>query len=136
MEKNYRYLQIFSGLIILIFLSTYAAAQLNAGSKSMHILFDLNYNIVQLLEVSFVVLYCFSGGIRASIWTDIAQSIVMIIAMFLMVIFGIKELGGMSNVINNLQNISPNYMNWFPSSNFSDYFFAPFLFIMGWCFLE
>ena len=124
--KNYRYLQIFSGLIILIFLSTYAAAQLNAGSKSMHILFDLNYNIGAIIGGIIVVLYCFSGGIRASIWTDIAQSFVMIIAMFLMVIFGIKELGGMSNVINNLQNISPNYMNWFPSSSFSDYFLHHF----------
>ena len=100
----------------------------------MHILFDLNYNIGAIIGGIIVVLYCFSGGIRASIWTDIAQSFVMIIAMFLMVIFGIKELGGMSNVINNLQNISPNYMNWFPSSSFSDYFFAPFLFIMGWVF--
>ena len=41
-----------------------------------------------------VVLYCFSG---TSIWTDIAQSFVMIIAMCLMVFFGIKELGGISN---------------------------------------
>ena len=132
--KNYRYLQIFSGLIILIFLSTYAAAQLNAGSKSMHILFDLDYKIGAIIGGIIVVLYCFSGGIRASIWTDIAQSFVMIIAMCLMVFFGIKELGGISNFLNSLQNISPNYMKWFPSSNFSDYLFAPFLFIMGWVF--
>ena len=51
-----------------------------------------------------------------------------------MVFFGIKELGTISNFLDSLHNISPNYMNWFPSSNFSDYFFAPFLFIMGWIF--
>ena len=100
----------------------------------MHILFDLDYKIGAIIGGIIVVLYCFSGGIRASIWTDIAQSFVMIIAMCLMVIFGIKELGGISNFLNSLQNISPNYMKWFPSSNFSDYLFAPFLFIMGWVF--
>ena len=132
--QNYRYLQIFSGLIILIFLSTYAAAQLNAGSKSMYILFDLDYRIGAIFGGMIVVLYCFSGGIRASIWTDVAQSSIMIIAMFLMVVFGIKEIGGVSNLFYNLQNISPDYMKWFPSSNFSDFFFAPFLFVLGWVF--
>ena len=132
--QNYRYLQIFSGLIILIFLSTYAAAQLNAGSKSMHILFDLDYKVGSIIGGIIVILYCFSGGIRASIWTDIAQSSVMIIAMLLMVMFGISELGGISSFFNGLQNISPNYMKWFPSSSFSDFFLSPFLFIMGWIF--
>ena len=28
-----------------------------------------------------VAVYCFAGGIRASIWTDAAQSMVMIVAM-------------------------------------------------------
>ncbi|PPR42683.1 MAG: High-affinity proline transporter PutP [Alphaproteobacteria bacterium MarineAlpha8_Bin1] len=132
--KNYKYVQLFGGLIILIFLSTYAAAQLNAGSKSMHILFGLDYRIGAIIGGIIVLLYCFSGGIRASIWTDAAQSFVMIVAMFLMVIYGINELGGLSTFINELHKISPNYMKWFPSSNFSEFFLAPFMFIIGWFF--
>ncbi len=132
--KNYKYVQLFGGLIILIFLSTYAAAQLNAGSKSLHILFDLDYRLGAIIGGIIVLLYCFSGGIRASIWTDVAQSIVMISAMFLMVIFGIKEVGGFSNFINQLHNISPDYMKWFPSTNFSDFLLAPYMFIIGWFF--
>ena len=132
--KNYRFVQVLGGLIILIFLSTYAAAQLNAGSKSMHVLFGLDYRIGAIIGGVIVILYCFSGGIRASIWTDAAQSFVMIFAMCLMVIFGIKELGGISNFTHELYNISPDYMKWFPSTGFSDFFFAPFLFILGWVF--
>ena len=131
---NYKYVQLFGGLIILIFLSTYAAAQLNAGSKSMHILFGLDYRLGAIIGGIIVLLYCFSGGIRASIWTDAAQSLVMIIAMFLMVFFGIKELGGFSNFINELHNISPDYMKWFPSTEFSEFFLAPYMFIIGWFF--
>ena len=72
--KNYKYVQLFGGLIILIFLSTYAAAQLNAGSKSMHVIFGLDYRLGAIIGGVIVLLYCFSGGIRASIWTDAAQS--------------------------------------------------------------
>ena len=131
---NYKYVQLISGLIILIFLSTYAAAQLNAGSKSMHVLFGLDYRLGAIIGGVIVLLYCFSGGIRASIWTDVAQSLVMIIAMFLMVIFGIKELGGFSSFINQLYKISPDYMKWFPTTNFSEFFLAPYMFILGWFF--
>ncbi len=131
---NYKYVQLISGLIILIFLSTYAAAQLNAGSKSMHVLFGLDYRLGTIIGGVIVLLYCFSGGIRASIWTDVAQSFVMIIAMFLMVIFGIKELGGFSSFINQLYKISPDYMKWFPTTNFSEFFLAPYMFILGWFF--
>ena len=132
--KNYKYVQLFGGLIILIFLSTYAAAQLNAGSKSMHVIFGLDYRLGAIIGGVIVLLYCFSGGIRASIWTDAAQSLVMIIAMFLMVFFGIKELGGFSNFINELHKISPDYMKWFPSTKFSEFLLAPYMFIIGWFF--
>ena len=132
--ENYRYVQLFGGLIILIFLSTYAAAQLNAGSKSMHILFGLDYRLGAIIGGIIVLLYCFSGGIRASIWTDAAQSLVMIVAMFLMVFFGIKDLGGYLNVVDQLHRVSPDYMKWFPSTDFSNFFLAPYLFVIGWFF--
>ena len=132
--KNYKYVQLFGGLIILIFLSTYAAAQLNAGSKSMHVIFGLDYRLGAIIGGVIVLLYCFSGGIRASIWTDAAQSFVMIFAMFLMVFFGIKEVGGVSIFIDELHKISPDYMKWFPSTNFSEFLLAPYMFIIGWFF--
>ena len=132
--NNYKYVQLFGGFIILIFLSTYAAAQLNAGSKSMHILFGLDYRLGAIIGGIIVLLYCFSGGIRASIWTDAVQSLVMIIAMFLMVFFGIEKLGGFSSFINQLHGVSPDYMKWFPSTNFSEFYIAPYMFIIGWFF--
>ena len=132
--KNYKYVQLFGGLIILIFLSTYAAAQLNAGSKSMHVIFGLDYRLGAIIGGVIVLLYCFSGGIRASIWTDAAQSFVMIVAMFLMVFFGIKEVGGFSIFIDELYKVSPDYMKWFPSTNFSEFLLAPYMFIIGWFF--
>ena len=77
----------------------------------MHILFDIDYKLGAIIGGIIVLLYCFSGGIRASIWTDVAQSIVMIItAMFNGNFFGIKELGGLSKFMTQLhQNFSRLY---------------------------
>ena len=100
----------------------------------MHILFGLDYRLGAIIGGVIVLLYCFSGGIRASIWTDAVQSLVMIIAMFLMVFFGIEKLGGFSSFINQLHEVSPDYMKWFPSTNFSEFYIAPYMFIIGWFF--
>ena len=71
----------------IVFLGTYAAAQLNAGSKALHVLFGWDYSIGAIMGAIMVLLYCVAGGIRASIWTDAAQSFVMISAMCLLFSF-------------------------------------------------
>ena len=47
-----------------------------------------------VLGALIVVVYCFAGGIRASIWTDAAQSIVMFVAMLLLCGIALSSLGG------------------------------------------
>ena len=74
---DWRSIKLFGGLATLMFLGTYAAAQLQAGSKALHVLFDWDYQTGAIIGAVMVVAYCFAGGIRASIWTNAAQSFVM-----------------------------------------------------------
>ena len=67
-----------AGLMTLFFLGLYAAAQLNAGSKALHALFGWHHYTGALIGALIVLLYCVAGGIRASIWTDVMQSVVML----------------------------------------------------------
>lgn len=76
-----RVLQRAIGLISLVFLLAYASAQLVAGSKALHVLFGWPPWAGAVMGSLLVTLYCLAGGIRASIWTDAAQSIVMIMVM-------------------------------------------------------
>lgn len=78
---DYRWIRVFGGLVTVIFLGTYAAAQLKAGSKALYVLFGWDYSVGAIIGSLIVLIYCFAGGIRASIWTDVAQSFVMILAM-------------------------------------------------------
>jgi len=135
---DYKYLRIIGGLITVLFLGTYAAAQLNAGSKALHVLFGWDYSMGAIIGAVMVLLYCFAGGIRASIWTDAAQSFVMVAAMALMLFIGLKELGGVSSFVSQLHNVSPDYMNWFPPDHpLGDAMggvLGPLLFVLGWFF--
>ncbi|MCY4644822.1 MAG: sodium/proline symporter [Bacteriovoracales bacterium] len=131
---NYRILRIVGGVITVAFLGTYAAAQLNAGSKALHVLFDWDYSVGAIIGAVMVLLYCFAGGIRASIWTDAAQSFVMIVAMGLLFFFAVSEIGGMYAFSTALDNVSPTYTKLFPSNLPLGGVTGPLLFLLGWVF--
>ncbi len=86
-----RYLLAF---ISLIFLLSYAGAQLIAGAKAIKTMLDWSIMEGAILGAVIVLAYCLAGGIRASIWTDAAQSVVMIIAMIIILYTAINAAGG------------------------------------------
>ncbi|MEW6647263.1 MAG: sodium/proline symporter [Pseudomonadota bacterium] len=131
---NYRVLRFLSGVMILLFLGTYAAAQLSAGSKALQVLFDWQHWTGAVMGAVMVLLYSFAGGIRASIWTDAAQSIVMIGAMFLLMAAALDSLGGWSAFVAGLHAVEPGYMQLFPVVEGYGPWLGPLLFVAGWLF--
>jgi sodium/proline symporter len=102
-----RAIVIVAALLTLVFLGVYAAAQLKAGSKSLHVLFGWNETVGAVLGAVIVVVYCFSGGIRASIWTDAAQSMVMLVAMAGLLVYAFVAVGGPAELGARLWAIDP-----------------------------
>ncbi len=100
----------------MIFLGTYAGAQLTAGSKALSVLFGWDYSVGVLLGAGIVVAYCFAGGIRASIWTDTAQASVMFLAMFLLMAVAVGEIGGFRIMWSQLEAIDPSLIDWRPAN--------------------
>ena len=127
-QPGYRWITVISALITIFFLGTYAAAQLLAGSKALNSLFgwDLAWGII--IGAIVVVIYCFSGGIRASIWTDSVQTVVMIGALLLLFFVTISAGGGVGNIFDNLGQIDSNLVTLFPSD--LPWGFLPFF--IGW----
>lgn len=125
--KNYR---LITGILITVFLSIYAAAQLKAGSKALHVLLNWDISVGAIICAVLVVAYCFAGGIRASIWTDAAQSVVMMLAMTLLFIFSVLDLGSLQLFIQALSQVSDSYLNLFPNLPFG--IFGIVAFILGW----
>jgi len=131
---NYKILRMICGVITIIFLSIYAAAQLKAGSKALFVMLDWEYYIGAIMGAFIVLLYCFSGGIRASIWADSAQSFLMIAAMGILFITAIDQSGGVSMFIDKLRAVSPDYLSVMVQSDSSSELTATFLFLTGWMF--
>ena len=123
-----RWISIISALITIFFLGTYAAAQLLAGSKALNSLFGWDYSWGIIIGAIIVVIYCFSGGIRASIWTDSVQTIVMIAALLLLLVFTIIAGGGAGNIFKDLGQIDANLVRLFPTD--LAWGFIPFF--LGW----
>lgn len=132
--QNFKRVRIVGGLVTLIFLGAYAAAQLSAGSKALHVLFDWDYSVGAIVGCVMVVAYCFAGGIRASIWTDAAQSIVMIVSMAILAVTAVVSMGGWNEFVLALHNVSPSYMNLFPADMAWGPVLGPVMFVMGWVF--
>lgn len=105
-----------AGALTFVFLGVYAAAQLKAGSTALHGLFGWDLSVGAIIGAVIVVIYCFSGGIRASIWTDAAQSLVMIIGMTLLLILAFGKIGGPFQLIESLREIDPALAHWFPQN--------------------
>ena len=61
-----------------------------------------------------VVAYCYAGGIRASIWTDAAQSCVMIVGSVILCWVALGEVGGISGMHDGLEAQNPALTNFLP----------------------
>lgn len=103
-----------AGLLTLLFLGAYAAAQLIAGSTTLHTLFDWPMWAGSMIGVVIVTVYCLAGGIRASIWTDAAQSVVMFVAMGLLLGMCLVEVGGPTGLMESLRAVDPNLARLVP----------------------
>lgn len=132
--KEQRWLRLVIGIITILFLGTYAGAQFKAGSKALHVLLGWDLDVGAYIGAVIVFIYCLAGGIRASIWTDAAQSLVMIFAMSVLLFFTLAEVGGVNLFIEKLHQVSPSYMSLFPDDAYREAFSGKVLFILGWVF--
>ena len=119
-----------AAVLSVLFLAVYAAAQLTSGGKALYVMLGWSEVIGILIGFVLVVAYCYAGGIRASIWTDAAQSSVMIIGSSLLCYVAMQEVGGISGLHEGLESQNANLTSMVPADlNFgvSLWIFAFFL---------
>ena len=130
---DFRILRRVAAVLTIIFLGAYAAAQLSAGGKALQGVFGWNPDVGAVLVAVVVALYCFAGGIRASIWTDVLQSGIMLVAMAMLLSAGVAAVGGIDSAISQMAEI-PGYLNWFPDDLIVPGGTGAILFVAGWFF--
>lgn len=109
-----RWITLTSGFITIAFLAVYAATQLQAGSKALSVIFGWDYAIGIVLGAVIVTIYCFAGGIQASIWVGSIQSGLMIASMLMLVGVAVAYSGGPIGLFHRLDAIDPTLLRLSP----------------------
>lgn len=104
-----------AAVLSVVFLAIYAAAQLVAGGVALRAMLGWSEVVGILIGFVLVVAYCYAGGIRASIWTDAAQSCVMIVGSTILCYVAVSEAGGFSGLHNTLESVDAGMVNLFPA---------------------
>lgn len=104
-DKKYM-LSVIAAIVIIIFFVPYTASGFSACGKLFSSMFGMNYKTAMILSAIVIVCYCTLGGFLAASITDLIQSIVMTIALF--VVLGLSEgiIGGFDKIFDTAKNMT------------------------------
>jgi SSS family solute:Na+ symporter/sodium/proline symporter len=120
-----------SALMAVIFLGAYATAQVAAGGKALQGVLGWTPQLGAIISAGLILAYSAVGGIRASIWTDAAQSIVMMLAMTVLLWMAVAGLGGPAASVEQMGAI-PGFLDLFPKEVLFPGAIGIALFVVGW----
>ena len=107
-DKNI--LMCIAAIIIIVFFIPYTASGFAACGKLFSSLFGIDYHFAMIVSAIVIVAYTATGGFLAASTTDLIQSIVMTVALFVVVGFGINVAGGLDAVMENARAL-PGYLS-------------------------
>jgi solute:Na+ symporter, SSS family len=108
--KSYgsEFIRWFVALVILIGMPLYAAAVLIGGAYFMSITIPgLLFSDALLIFAVITAVYVITGGLRAVMYTDALQGLLMIVGMIVILAITITTLGGIENANQQLTNLAP-----------------------------
>lgn len=114
--------KILSGIIGFIYVMLLVGMQFTAMGITIAVLTKLPYQTSLLISAGIILLYTGRGGIRAVTFTDVLQFIVLILAIPILLITILREIGG----INILLEKVPNSHIMISEENFRRYLFLCF----------
>ena len=90
------FVQGFGGIIIFLFMPLYTAAVLIGAGRFIETTFagQINYNVAILIYILIVTCYVLAGGLKAVMYADAFQGVIMFVGMGALLIFTYAKLGG------------------------------------------
>ncbi|MBN2964540.1 sodium:solute symporter family protein [Sulfurospirillum sp. T05] len=97
-----KFIQVFGGVLILLFMPLYASAVLIGGTHFIAAYFQADYHLSLLVFSIIITGYVIAGGLKGVMFTDALQGVIMFVAMVLLAIFTLDSLGGLSEAYEKL----------------------------------
>ena len=112
-NDNSRLLRVVSSIVIVVFFTLYTSSGIVAGGKLFESYFGLNYEMGLYITAGVVVAYTLFGGFLAVSLTDFVQGCIMFVALVLVPIVTISEVGGVSEIHASINTINPALLDIF-----------------------
>lgn len=104
-------LRVISALVILLFFTFYTSSGMVAGAKLFEASFGLEYQSALWIGTLVVVSYTLLGGFLAVAWTDFIQGILMFLALIVVPIVAVNNMGGWNAAVDAVGQINPDHLN-------------------------
>jgi SSS family solute:Na+ symporter/sodium/proline symporter len=106
-------LRITSSIVIILFFTLYTSSGIVAGGKLFESSFGLTYEVGLYITAGVVVLYTLFGGFLAVSLTDFVQGCIMFIALVLVPIVAISDVGGTDAMMQAIEKVDPTFIDLF-----------------------
>lgn len=111
-NDNSRIIRVLCAAVIIVFFAIYTTSGLVAGGKLFESSFGLSYETGIYLTALVVVSYSTFGGFTAVSVTDFVQGCIMLVALVLVPVVAVLEIGGMNTTITQLLNLQPSLLSF------------------------
>ncbi len=101
-------LRLTGAFIIVVFMTSYVAAQFNAGAKALTTALDLPLIVSLIISAVLILVYMVLGGYIAVAYNDVVRAVIMIFGLVIFPAYGIYKIGGLSNL---LQQLEPSHVD-------------------------
>ncbi len=92
-----------AALVIALAWFAFVGGQIIAGGKLLQVTLGMNLTLAILLAGTVILAYTVMGGLKAVIYTDVFQMVILLIGIvFLLVPIGLYQLGGWSGMVEQL----------------------------------
>jgi len=109
-DDNSHLIRILCALVIIIFFAIYTTSGVVAGGKLFESSFGIDYRIGLYVTAGVVVAYSTFGGFMAVSTTDFVQGCIMLLALVIVPIVTIMNLGGWSSLETRLTELNPDLL--------------------------
>ncbi|KON85610.1 proline:sodium symporter PutP [Sporosarcina globispora] len=104
-------LRVVSAIVILIFFTFYTSSSLVGGAILLENSFGMDYTLALWVGAAVILSYTLFGGFLAASWTDFIQGILMFLALIIIPIEAIQELGGWNETLDQISAIDPTHLD-------------------------
>lgn len=110
-------LKIVSAIFTVIFFLVYTSSQFAAGGKLFNTIFGIDYTTGLIIGALIILAYTALGGFNAVCWTDTIMGATMFVALIVVPIVAVLNMGGVDAMSDRLAALTPETFGFLPKNN-------------------